>query len=181
MCFMDLEKAKIKFNSEMMKENIKRLIEFDEFHCLLKGSMSRAMKAQECLGYIPKQYSDWLKLCDGGLLFDTILLSSKGHCDDLDLDFDSYEDYNNDASKSEFNLPEEYSIIAVRSYGEPICLKNEKGNNRVYLWDSERQEFVSIWDSFEDWMAEEIDTAIELIAEDAMDPLPIKLGGADHD
>lgn len=38
-------------------------------------------------------------------------------------------------------------------------------------------EFSDIWDSFADWLTEEIDDAIRLIAEDALTPLEIKLGG----
>lgn len=177
MSFFNVKKAAVAYESEPMKGNIERLADFDAFHCLLSGSLETSIKLKEKYPCLPVEYLDWLKVCDGGLLFDTVLLSSKGHDDKLNLDFDTYEDMNSEDAHSEFNLPEGYIVFAMRSYGDPICFNSEDQGGKVYLWDVENGEFSDIWDSFADWLTEEIDDAIRLIAEDALTPLEIKLGG----
>ena len=177
MSFANLEKLSAKFDSELMAGNLRRLLDFDVYHCLLAGSLSTSIKLQNKYRCFPADYLGWLTVCDGGLLFDTVMLSSVGHDAALDLDFDTYEDLNSAESMEAFGLPEGYVVFAMRSYGDPICFHAESKDGKVYLWDVEKQEFSDIWDSFEDWLTEEIDDAIELIAEDALEPLEIKLDG----
>lgn len=179
MSFLNLEKALSKYGEEPMKGNAQRLQTFDIYHCLLSGSLSVAMKAQDTLGYIPAAFIEWMKLCNGGLLFDTVMLSTKEHDDALDLDFDTFEELNSQEVIDGFALPEGYAVFAMRSYGDPICFNVTAKDGKVYLWDCEAGEFTDIWDSFEDWITEEIDDAVKLIAEDLLEPLEIKLGGDD--
>ena len=181
MDLINLKKALSVYVTEPMKGNVDRLINFDEYHCLLSGSMSTSIKLSELYSFLPVDYLDWLKVCDGGLLFDTVILSSKKYDAKFDLDFDTYEDLNSAESYSDLNLPEGYFIFALRSYGDPICFKKEANDIKVYLWDVENNDFTDIWDTFADWITEEIDDAIRLIAEDALEPLQIKLdGGCDE-
>lgn len=177
MSFMNIEKAASVYKDEPMKGNMERLRDFDLYHCLLAGRLGTSLKLQEKYPCFPVAYLEWIKICDGGLLFDTVLLSSKGHDDSLDLDFDTYDDLNTDDVHAELGLPEGYIVFALRSYGDPICFNANEKDGKVYLWDVENGEFSDIWDSFADWMTEEIDDAIRLIAEDALSPLEIKLGG----
>ena len=179
MGFMDLAKAQKVYTEEPMRGNIERLLDFDEYHCLLSGRAGIAIKLQKKYPGLPQSYLSWLQYCDGGLLFDTVLLSSEGHDKVLDLDFDTYEDMNSEEVYAEYGLPEGYTVFAVRSYGDPICFKSQ--DEKVYLWDSEEQEFSDIWDTFEDWITEEIDDGIQLIADDALDPLEIKQEGGSHE
>lgn len=164
------------FTSDVMKENIKRLELFDIYHCLRKASFSSAIKAQEVLGKIPTSFLEWMKICDGGLLFDTIMLSSNSYDEDLDLDFETFEEYNTKNVKADMALPEGYSVFAIRSYGDPICFNSVANDGKVYLWNIEKSIFVNIWDSFENWLSDEIDSAIQLIGEEVLEPLEIKLG-----
>ena len=177
MSFINIEKAASTYSTEPMKGNVERLETFDKYHCLLAGSLAASIKLQEVYGNLPIEFLNWIKVCDGGLLFDTVLLSTKGHDDKLDLDFDTYDDMNSSEAYSEFGLPEGYVIFGIRSYGDPICFNVRESDGKVYLWDVEKEEFTDIWNSFSDWLTEEIDDAIKLIAEDALDPLGIKLGG----
>ena len=177
MSFCNLGKAKKKYTEEPMKGNVERLIDFDAYHCLLSGGMGAAVKVQEKLTCVPAAFLDWLKICDGGLLFDTVLLSTKEHDAELDLDFDTYDELNSGKALSEFGLPEGYAIFAMRSYGDPICFNVSARDGKVYLWDVENQEFSDIWDSFEDWLTEEIDDAVSLIAEGVLESLGVKNGG----
>lgn len=181
MSFVNLEKLTAKFNSELMKGNIERLTDFDAYHCLLAGSLGTSIKLQERYQCFPPEYLDWLKVCDGGLLFDTVILSTIAHDANLNLDFDTYEDLNSPEAVEGFDLPEGFVVFAMRSYGDPICFNARNKDGKVYLWDVENKEFSDIWDSFEDWLTEEIDDAVRLIAEDALEPLNIKLGGEDDE
>lgn len=164
------------FTSDVMKENIERLEIFNIYHCLRKSSFSSAIKAQEKLGKIPTSFLEWMKYCDGGLLFDTVMLSSKGYDEELDLDFETFDEYNTNDTKAEMALPDGYSVFAIRSYGDPICFNSETNDGKVYLWNIEKSVFEEIWDSFEDWLTDEIDSAIQLIGEEVLEPLEIKLG-----
>lgn len=164
------------FKSDVMKENVERLEIFNIYHCLRKSSFSSAIKAQEKLGKIPTSFLEWMKYCDGGLLFDTIMLSTKGYDEELDLDFETFDEYNTNDVKCEMALPEGYSVFAIRSYGDPICFNYETNDGKVYLWNIEKSIFEEIWDSFEDWLTDEIDSAIQLIGEEVLEPLDIKLG-----
>lgn len=169
------------FTDEKMIESLKRLEDFEIYHCLLKGSLSSSIKAASCLEYAPQNFLTWAKVCDGGLLFDTVLLSSKNHDADLDLDFDSFEDCNSQAFRDDTNLENRFSVFAIRSYGDPLCFDKVAKDGKVYLWNREDKCVDAVWDSFEDWLADEIDSAIQLIAEDALEPLEIKLDGDSDD
>lgn len=164
------------FTSDVMKENVERLEFFKIYHCLRKASFSSALKAQETLVRIPVSFLEWMRYCDGGLLFDTVLLSSKGYDMELDLDFETFDEYNTDEAKSDMALPQGYSVFALRSYGDPICFNSVTNDGKVYLWNVEKSVFEEIWETFEDWLTDEIDSAIQLIGEEVLDPLDIKLG-----
>ena len=117
-----------------------------------------------------------MKYCDGGLLFDTVMLSSKGYDEELDLEFETFDEYNTSEVKEEMSLPAGYSVFAIRSYGDPICFNSATNDGKVYLWNIEKSIFEEIWDTFEDWLTDEMDSAIQLIGEEVLDPLDIKLG-----
>ena len=181
MSFMNLAKAEKTYTDEPMKGNIERLKDFDAYHCLLAGSLIAAVKLQDRYPCFPIEYLNWIKICDGGLLFDTVMLSTKGHDDKLDLDFDTYDDMNSPEAYTEFALPDGFVVFAMRSYGDPVCFNANEKDGKVYLWDVHSGEFTDIWDTFADWLTEEIDDAIKLIAEDALDPLNVKLGGDENE
>ena len=181
MSFMNIEKAAKKYVSEPMKGNVERLKDFDIFHCLLSGSVEKSFELQKKYNCFPLEFLDWLKFCDGGLLFDTVMLTTNKHDDDLDLDFDTYDDMNSEEAYSDFKLPEGYVVFAMRSYGDPICFKKDKKDKKVYLWDVEKEDFTDIWYSFQDWLTEEIDDGVRLIADGVLEPLNIKDSGEDDE
>ena len=73
MGFVNLAKLEEKYTTGLMKDNVENLVEFDAYHCLLNGSMSASLKVQNLLGAVPKQFLDWVRICDGGLLFRKVL------------------------------------------------------------------------------------------------------------
>ena len=175
MGLMNLNKAASKYTSEPMKGNIERLVTFDLYHCLLAGGLSTSIRLQDKYSCFPSEYLEWLKVCDGGLLFDTVILSSKAHDDELNLDFDSYDEVNAEEGHLGTALPAGYVIFAMRSYGDLICFSHNKTDDKVYLWDIENGAFSNTWNSFTDWITEEIDDGIKLIADEVLDPLNLKL------
>ena len=66
-------------------------------------------------------------------------------------------------------------IFALRSYGDPLCFDVDEPDGRVYLWNVENEVFDEYWESFEDWMSDEICDAVNLIADDVLEPLGVKL------
>ena len=180
MGFFNYDAAIRKFReNETMLETIQRIGMFDEFHCLRDSSLLTARKAAEWMPRANAGYLSWLSVCNGGLMFDTTLLSVFGMDNSLEVEFSTLEEYNNRESYQEFGLPEGYYVIALRSYGDPICLSAE--DDRVYLWDCEEGDFTTIWNSFCDFLTDEVDTAIELIADDSLEPIPLKMIGGDDE
>lgn len=178
MTMMKLEYSKMREEfkgNEMMLDCIENLQEFEEFHYLLASDENMKNNIVSQYSIKNEQLEKWLKYCDGGLLFDTVLLSKQAYDKEKDLEFDSYDDYNKD--KETYGLDEKFCIIGFRSYGDIICVNTEEHDNKVYLLNVETGEFDDIWDSFTDWITEEIDDAIKLIGEEALDPLPAKLEG----
>lgn len=181
MGFLNINKLYNKYNEEPMLGNVKRLDNFDDYQCLLSGSVSSSIKVKELFGRLPDEYLEWCKVCDGGLLFDTTLLSTKTHDSKLNLDFDSLFDINTDEFYEERGIPKEYGIIAIRSYGDLICISKESDDQRIFLWGIDEASFTEAWDSFTDWITEEIDDGVSLIAEGVLEPLAIKIGGDDNE
>lgn len=177
MAFCNLDKMRDFYTEEPMKENVKRLMEFDLFHCLLAAKEDTLEEVKKTLSYMPRAYEQWLTFCNGGLLFDTVLLSTADYDEDTECSFDTYEEWNSSEARSEMGVPLGYEVFAFRSYGDPICFNTAEKDEKVYLWDVENEEFSDIWDSVEDWLIEEIDGGIQLIADEVLEPLDLKLVG----
>ena len=89
--------------------------------------------------------------------------------------------FNNDRARDELGLPDGYVVFALRSYGDVLCFHEEEGDGKVYLWDIEEGAFTEIWDSFTDWITEEIDDGVRLIADGVLEPLSIKAEDTDDE
>ena len=171
---LDYEKMREEFkNNQMMLDCIDNLQEFEEYHYLLVGNDNIKKEITTQYNIKNEEFEKWLKYCDGGLLFDTVMLSKQAIDKEKDLEFDSYEDYNKD--KRSYDLDDKYCIIGFRSYGDIICINTEENDKKVYLLNVETGEFDDIWNSFTDWITEEIDEAIKLIADNTLEPVPAKL------
>ena len=114
MGFFDYARAANKYkDNELMLETIKRLRSFDEYHCLRNSSLLIGKKAAEVLPKSVEQYIGWMTVCNGGLLFDTTLLSVTDLDKELDIEFSTLDEYNNEETYGEMELPEGYFIIGV--------------------------------------------------------------------
>ena len=167
-------KAKNKYrNNDDMLETIRRLKDFDEFHCLRDSNLLVADSVSSMIPFPNKEFIGWMTICDGGLLFDTTLLSVQEFDNKLNLEFSTFSQYNEKQSYEEFGLPAGYYIIGIRSYGDPICISSE--NSKIYLWDCEQGEFTTIWENFYDFVGDEVDSAIDLLKTKDLSPIPLKI------
>lgn len=167
---------------ELLACALKRLEDTQMYHLLRSSSISNGSKISNMLsGMSPenkRQYVKWMSVCDGGLLYETTLLSLNAYDPQLDMDFDDLESNNTLQAYRELSLPEKgYFVIGMRSYGDPICLGMNDG--KVYLYNLEEDDFTEIWDTFFDFLADETDEYMELLADGELDPIPLKLQGDD--
>jgi len=157
-----------------MSENIQALKEFDMFHCLLAGSPERAAAVNSRVPDLPKDFLQWLEVCDGGMLFDTTMLTTKSRDNELGIDFYTYGDFSNAELRQELNLPKEWFVFAIAVHSDIFFFDTTKKDGKVYQWDVEDEVLYMEWTTFEDWLNDEIHEAIEQIADDNLLPLAIK-------
>ena len=163
------------YPSGAMSENVKRLKDYDVFHCLLAGGVDRAAAVTKRVPSLPKDFLKWLEVCDGGMLFDTVMLCTKTHDVVLDLDFETYGDYYDTELRTSKGLSKDWFVFAVAIHGDVFFFDMGKRDGQVYQWDVEECKIYVTWQTFEDWLTSIIDEAITLIAEEQLEPLDIKL------
>ncbi len=154
-----------------MSEIIERFADMDEYHLLRDTGNVNLVK--EKLPGLSLEYQKWLSVCDGGLLFSTTLLGTKEYDEELDLYFSTIQEFQARDKRLFFQLPHGYIIIALLNYGDPVCLSEY--DSRVYLWDTQEEEFSTVWDSFADFLADEYNIAVKMLNEDALEPVPLKV------
>lgn len=157
-------------NDRFMAQIIDGLEDMDQFHLLRDAGDLRNI-----FGNIPDsaaEYKRWLTVCNGGLLFSTTLLSTNEYDQELDLSFSTLQEWNASRKNEFLGLPEEYFIIALLNYGDPVCLSSS--DSRIYLWDTTEMTFTTVWESFADFLADEYNTAVQMVEDNALDFVPIK-------
>jgi len=174
MAFVNYDLLKKAYPESRMKENVRRLKDYDLFHCLLAGSSNRVAAVKKHIPNLPNDFQKWLEVCDGGMLFDTAMLTTKSHDSDLDLSFEIYGDYYDAAYRKDKNLSDNWFVFAVAIHSDLFCFDMEK-NGQVFQWDVEEHKVYAKWPSFEDWLTDQINEAVELIANEDLEPLDIKL------
>jgi hypothetical protein len=164
-----------------MKENVRRLKDYDLFHCLLAGSAERADGVKKRVPDLPDDFLIWLDVCDGGMLFDTAMLTTKPHDVELDLSFETYGQYHTGEHRKERGLSDGWFVFAVAVHSDLFFFDMNKKDGQVYQWDIEERKIYAVWPTFEDWLTDQINEAVKLIADEQLEPLDIKLevGGND--
>ena len=175
MPFVDYESLSGKYPTGQMSEAVRLLKELDVFHCLLAGSPERADAVKARVPGLPKDFLRWLEVCDGGMLFDTTMLTTKATDTELDLDFETYSACCNDEWRKDINISDEWFVFAVAVHSDVFFFDMGKKDGQVYQWDVEEPGIYKAWPTFEDWLTEQIDEAVELIAEEKLLPLGVKL------
>lgn len=175
MPFIDYNALSNKFSATRMRENVRRLKDYDIFHCLLAGSIDRANAVKQRVADLPKDFLNWLEVCDGGMLFDTAMLATKAQDPKLDLEFETFADYCNVELRKSKNISDDWFVFAVAVHSDVFFFDMKKKDGHVYQWDVEEHKIYASWATFEDWLTDQINEAIELIADEKLDPLDIKL------
>jgi len=164
-----------KYSAGRMYENVRRLQDYDVFHCLLAGDNDRCSAVKKRVSYLPGDFLSWLEVCDGGMLFDTTMLTTKSHDDELNLSFETYGIYLNTELRKGRNFSDDWFIFAVAVHSDVFFFDQVKKDGKVYQWDVEEQKIYAVWLTFEDWLTDQINEAVELIADEQLEPLDIKL------
>jgi len=159
--------------NDFVMHGINMLKKYDYYHLLRDSSIVKSQRIADTFGGLSSEYLAWMSVCGGGYLFDTVLLSIEEYDNELDLSFDTLQELNAEESKNSFGIPNRYFIIAIRSYGDPICLS--RSDKKVHLWDCEEGRFTAEWESFYDFLIDEISSSLELIANGDLFPIPIKV------
>lgn len=172
MSFFNYQKAtEIYKDNPFMLEIINCLEEMELYHLLRDGDGADEF---EYLRLAPTtDYEKWLSVCNGGLLFSTTLLSCTAYDEDMDISFSTLQEWNTVQKRNLLHLPKGFTIIALLNYGDPICLSET--DSKVYLWDTAENAFTTVWDSFADFLADEYNTAVQMVEDDALEPIPLKV------
>jgi len=180
MAFTNYQAMENKYPSGRMAENIRRLKDYDLFHCLLLGGADKAKSVKQRVSDLPFEFFEWLEVCNGGMLFDTAMLTTKSHDVELDLDFETYADYFNADLRKAKNISESWFVFAVAVHSDVYFFDRTKNDGKVYQWDLEEGEIYAVWETFEDWLTDQINEAIDLIADEQLEPLEMKLEVEDN-
>lgn len=168
--FNYVQARKIYKDNKIMALVINGLEDMDQYHLLRSPNVnSRIFKFADTA----EEFKKWLSVCDGGLLFSTTLLGFDEYDEELEISFSTLQEWNTKQKHEVLGLPEGYLVIALLNYGDPICLSSS--DSKVYLWDSSEMAFTTVWDSFADFLADEYNTALQMVEDDALEPVPMKM------
>ena len=162
-------------NNECMKENIRRLKNYDAFHCLLAGSAKSANAVNKRIVGLPVSFLEWLEVCNGGMLFDTAMLTTVTYNRELNLSFETYGDYCDVTLRKTKRISDDWFVFATAVHSDVFFFDMGKKDGKVYQWDVELYKVYAEWDNFEDWLTAQINEAVVLIANGDLEPLDIKL------
>ena len=175
MPFVNYDSLNQNYPSGYMNENMNLLKDFDKFHCLLACNTERAASVKNRVINLPDEYLKWLNVCDGGILFDTTMLTTKSHDDTLNLDFFTYGNFFKEEIRQKIKLSENWFIFAFAVHDDVFFFDTDIKDGRVYQWDIEEHNIYAFWESFEDWLSDQIHEGIGLIADELLYPVGIKL------
>jgi hypothetical protein len=175
MSFVNYDLLLKAYPNGLMRENILKLQKFDAFHCLLAGTNESANAVKKRVSSIPNDFEKWLYSCNGGMLFDTTLLSTKSFDDQIKLSFETFAYCYDDKFREAIQLPDSFFVFAIAVHSDLFCFDTKMCDGKVYQWDAENCEVYTAWNSFEDWLTDQINDAIDLIANEELEPLDIKL------
>ena len=122
---------------------------------------------------MPEQLKEFLKIFDGGLLFTTTMLSMRDQEAGKFNRLLTFGEINDPAFKKENGIPEEIVIFAMTNYGNYYCYVSGEKEGWVYEWEAGENALLVKWDSFAQWLDEQIDFAVSLIRDDLLDPVEV--------
>lgn len=170
------------YSSGRMGENVRRLERYDLFHCLLAGSPEHVAEIKRRVACLPEDFLCWLKVCDGGLLFDTVMLTTR-KIDPAapDAPLMTYNEFSDEGTKVAQGPSGNCFVFATAVNSDVFYFDVGKKNVRVCQWESEERVVCASWATFEDWLTDRINEAMELIARERLEPVGFKLEDAGHE
>ena len=181
MPFLDYGLAWRKYQTGRMHENVQRLKKYDQFHCLLAGNKDHAAMVRHRAAYLPADFLNWLEVCDGGMLFDTTLLSTQSRDAALDMPLTTYGALLDAELRKDRRLSDDWFVFAMAIHSDVFFFDQKKRDGKVYQWDVEELKIHATWATFEDWLTDQIQGAVGLIADGTLEPLGIKLEASRHE
>lgn len=173
---MNCEKLLTEFKGTSLENSCELLCRFDLYHLLFKPLMSSSLKTAERFAFASDEYLKWCKFCAGGDLQVCELLGEKGLDKDTGLRYSTFDEYEQESREA--GLPEDYFVFAVANFGDYYCFRKSSDGTKdenVYQWGVHEGKVVLIWDSFSNWLSEQVNTWTEMIADDELDPIELKL------
>lgn len=174
--FMDCGKALMELKGTALEEACDRLGRFELYHLLFKPTMTDKLHTAEQFAFAPKDYLKWTQLCAGGSLQICELFGVRGEDRETGLKYGRYDAGQREAEKA--GLPAGYHVFAEANFGDYYCFREPSDGTRddcVYQWGLHEGEVVLVWDSFSDWLAEQVNMWVEMIADDELDPIGYKM------
>ena len=178
---MDCAASLEKLRGTALENACEKLCRFDMYHMLFKPVMSASLRTATRFAFAPKDYLKWCTLCAGGSLQTCELLSEKSEDKETGFELETYDEY--EEQSREGGLPPEYHVFAVANFGDYFCFRKSMDGTPdtcVYQWGLDEGRVVLIWDSFSDWLSEQVDNWVEMIADGELDPIEFKLEAEDE-
>ena len=150
---------------------LRRLKNYERYCNLLKGDIATYVHAHDEIGDMPFQLKECMKLFNGGLLFTVSMFSTRSSEKGKFNRLLTFDEVNSADFKKENAIPEEAMCFAMTNYGNYYCYVAGEGGECVYELDVERCALTVKWDSFSEWLGEQIDFAESLISEGTLEPV----------
>ena len=150
---------------------LKKLSIYDDYIMLSQANEQSYNDLLKITPFVPQQIKYLYKLYNGGYLFDTVLLSTEDF-DDLTGNRLLNMQQINDRCHIDCDLPKNYIVFAVSSFGDIYCF-DTSGSNEIIQWSIIERKIVYQWSSFNIWLNNDITTAIELIDEQIILPIVV--------
>lgn len=173
---MNFTNAILRCDDNGVKIQMKRIEQYKKYTLLCEMTSIEYKAFREMFRCIPIQVRSWYKFANGGMLFDTQILSTQS----IDLKtgtiLQRLSIYNSSTARSMTGLPEKYVAFAIASFGDLYCFSQE-GETEIIQWSVIKHKIIGKWSNFYLWLKQEIDISIELIVEGSMLPMGVYYQG----
>ena len=166
----DYSSAIARCNDNSIKVILKKIEYYKEYSILCSATGVEYKNFRDMYPDAPNAINTWYKFANGGLLFDTYLLSTKAIIEELGGVRLSLNAYNNIICRKALEIPENLVVFAVASFGDVYCF-DKNGSNEIYQWSVIEHNLVTKWANFSLWLYQEVNGAIELITDEDMYPI----------
>lgn len=153
-----------------LKNLLKKLECYQEYSMLCDATAKTFTDFKQLYPNAPYQVIAWYKFANGGFLFDTQFLSTEALNRDLIVGMMKLDMVNDEAIQKITGCPKNYIAFAIASFGDLYCFNNSGGSD-VIQWSIAEKKIVGRWTNFFIWLKQEIDGALELVADNILTPL----------